>query len=83
MRDQINQDMLNDEAIHLVKDEINIRSFQNNFMKENLKKYLKSWGNDYPYLNDYENCMNKCLPIPENSEAQRVIRRLTGYPQVK
>jgi hypothetical protein len=38
------------------------------------RKYLKLWGDDYPYLSENKNKMRRWLPIPENSEAQRFIR---------
>ncbi len=37
-------------------------------------RYLKFWGNDYPYLGEIGNNMQRWLPIPENSKAQRFIR---------
>jgi len=45
--------------------------------------YLRSWGNDYPYLDEYKNCVQGCLPIPENSKAQRLIRRLNVKTSLK
>ena len=35
---------------------------------------LRFWKHDYPYLNGNENHSQRWLPIPENSEVQRIIR---------
>jgi hypothetical protein len=83
MRYQVNQELLNGATIRLDQDKVSVTSFHEHFMKDNSGRYLKFWGNDYPYLNDNRNCAQGCLPIPENSEAQRFIRSLTGYPPVK
>jgi hypothetical protein len=36
------------------------------------QRYLGFWGNDYVYLS--KNSVQRWLPIPENSKAQRLIR---------
>jgi hypothetical protein len=50
--------------------------FQNRDKTMIPQKYLKSWGNDYPYLSGNRNSMQRWLPIPENSGAQRLIRNI-------
>jgi hypothetical protein len=52
--------------------------FQNKDKTMIPQRYLKSWGNDYPYLSENKNNMQRWLPIPENSEAQRLIRNING-----
>ncbi len=49
-----------------------------NLGQEGPRRYLKFWGNDYPYLSKIESGMNRWLPIPENSKAQCFIRNITG-----
>lgn len=54
-------------------------SFSSNHQKQTIMypiKYLKFWGVDYPYLNVHKNCIEGCLPIPENSAVQRYLRNL-------
>jgi hypothetical protein len=46
--------------------------FQNKDKTMIPQRYLKFWGNDYPYLS--ENSVQSWLPIPEDSKAQRHIR---------
>lgn len=83
MRNQGNRQILGWPTIHLDKGESNTTSIYENWTKESSVKSLRSWGNDYPYLNNFNNCAQACLPIPENSDAQRLIRSLTRYPSVK
>jgi hypothetical protein len=40
------------------------------------QKYLRFWGTDYQYLNS--NSERRWLPVPEDSEAQRFLRKLYG-----
>lgn len=40
------------------------------------QKYLKFWGNDYPYLIENKNSVQRWLPIADNSRAQRLIRNI-------
>ncbi len=44
--------------------------------QESRRKYLRFWGNDYLYLGRNRDCEPRWLPIPENSDAQRMIRDL-------
>ena len=37
------------------------------------QKYLRFWGTDYQYLNS--NSEKRWLPVPENSDFQRFLRR--------
>jgi hypothetical protein len=48
--------------------------FQNRDKTMIPQRYLKFWGNDYPYLSKSKDSMQRWLPIPENSKAQRLIR---------
>ena len=41
---------------------------------KNSQRFLRSWGNDYPYLNGNENNRNRWLPVPVDSEIQRSLR---------
>ena len=38
------------------------------------QRFLRSWGNDYPYLNGSENERQRWLPVPEDSEIQQSLR---------
>ena len=42
------------------------------------QKHLKCWGDDYPYLGN--SLDRRWLPVPENSDAQRIIRKLRRGP---
>ncbi|GEM_PF-6511450 len=83
MQYQTNPEIFNTATIHLMQDEAGIISRLEGYSKERSIVLLKLWRNDYPYLNNNGNCLQGCLPIPENSEAQRYIRSLTGYTPVK
>lgn len=84
MRNHADQNILMNESIQIPQDEIGIRYIQEEDRKKNYPAgYLKFWGNDYPYLIDNRDCIQGCLPIPENSEAQRLIRSLRGYPLIR
>ena len=83
MRYQTNQEILNGATIYFIQNEAGIISKPENYGNEPSIMLLKLWVNDYPYLNSNGNCLQRCLPIPEDSEAQRHIRRLTGYPLAK
>ncbi len=44
--------------------------------KDNAKaprRYLKFWGDDYPYLGENKNSMQRWLPVPVDSESRRII----------
>jgi hypothetical protein len=49
--------------------------------EESPRKYLRFWGNHYPYLGANRNSEPRWLPIPENSDAQKMIRDLNRKPQ--
>jgi hypothetical protein len=83
MQNHANQEILNSATIHFVQDLAGITSSFESYCKDRPIMLLKFWGNDFPYLNNTGNCAQECLPVPEDSEAQRLIRRLTGYPQFK
>jgi len=83
MQYQAIQEIFNSATIHLIQNEAGKISRFENYSKERSIMLLKLWRNDYPYLNNNGNCLQGCLPIPENSEAQRYIRSLTGYTPVK
>ncbi len=83
MRYHANQENFDSATIHLVENEAGIISGLESNGKERSTILLKLWRNDYPYLNNNINCLQGCLPIPENSTAQRHLRRLIGYPPVK
>jgi hypothetical protein len=38
--------------------------------------YLRKWGDDYPYLPGESCALSSCLPVPADSPAQIVIRRM-------
>jgi hypothetical protein len=38
------------------------------------QRFLRSWGNDYPYLNGNEKDSQRWLPVPEDSEIQRFLK---------
>ncbi|MBN1628100.1 MAG: hypothetical protein JW944_16395 [Deltaproteobacteria bacterium] len=64
-----------------IKDDNAAFSYENgNF--DSSHRYLRFWGNDYAYLEKDQNCVKGCLPIPENSEAQRIIRKMAGQLRV-
>jgi hypothetical protein len=83
MRHQTNQEILNGTTIRFVQDETGITLDFESYRKDQMIMLLKFWGNDYPYLENTGNCVQECLPIPENSAAQHQIRRLAGYLPVK
>jgi hypothetical protein len=83
MQYHVNQEILNSATIHFAQDVAGITSAFESYSNYHPIMLLKFWGNDFPYLNNTGNCAQECLPIPENSEAQRLIRRLTGYQQFK
>jgi hypothetical protein len=56
------------------RDEFRTESFHEELIKNRPDRYLRYWGKDYPYLNENRNCTPGCMPIPENSDAQRFIR---------
>jgi len=82
MRYRTNQEVLSCATIHFIQDEAGVTPVLEPFRKDRPIMLLKFWGIDYPYLNN-GNCLQGCLPVPENSEAKRHIIRLTGYPSVK
>jgi hypothetical protein len=45
---------------------------RNKLGQDRPQRYLTFWENDYSYLS--KNSMQRWLPIPENSKAQRLIR---------
>ena len=47
---------------------------ENQFQGKSTQKFLRSWGNDYPYLYGNENDRQRWLPVPENSEVQQLLR---------
>lgn len=49
--------------------------------KERAPKYLRSWGNDYPYLREETKEAQRWLPVPEDSEVQRFMRNPHKIPQ--
>jgi hypothetical protein len=83
MLNQINQKIIDGPTIDLDQNKVRAFSSRKDSMEINPDRYLRSWGNDYPYLDYYPNYLQCCLPIPENSEAQRFIRSLAGYTHVK
>ena len=48
--------------------------------KERPQRYLRSWGNDYPYLKGIRNDEQRWLPVPEDSEVQRFMRNPFKIP---
>lgn len=56
--------------------------FQNKDKTMISHRYLKFWGNDYPYLGENKDSMQKWLPIPEKSEAQRLIRNINKDSEI-
>ena len=38
--------------------------------------YLRKWGDDYPYLPGESRGLSSCLPVPADSPAQAVVRRI-------
>ena len=49
-------------------------AFQKEWRHEEPLLCLRFWENDYPYLKKKEDNSKRWLPIPENSEVQRIIR---------
>jgi len=39
-------------------------------------RYLRQWGEDYPYLTGESRALSSCLPVPADSPAQVAIRRI-------
>jgi hypothetical protein len=56
------------------QDEFDIKSIREDVPDKKQNLYLRYWGKDFPYLSDYGNCTQGCLPVPENSDVQRFIR---------
>ena len=83
MQHHAKQELLNRATIHYVQDEAGITLAFESYRKDRPIMLLKFWGSDYPYLNNTGNCVQECLPIPENSEAHLQIRRLPGFLPVK
>ncbi len=48
--------------------------------KEGTQRYLRSWGIDYPYLKGHGNHEQRWLPVPEDSEVQRLMRNPFRFP---
>jgi hypothetical protein len=61
-------------ATQISREEFGIESIHQDLLDSRPGMYLRYWGTDYPYLLDSRNSAEGCLPIPENSEAQRFIR---------
>jgi hypothetical protein len=55
--------------------ENNLISHMLNQSKDTLK-LLRCWGENYPYINSNRTTEPSWLPVPENSEAQKIIRNL-------
>jgi hypothetical protein len=64
--------------MHFFQNENKNMTFQNDLGQNRHQRYLKFWGNDYPYLSENRDSMQRWLPIPENSKAQRLIRNING-----
>ena len=51
--------------------------------KERSQRYLRSWGIDYPYLKGHRKDEQRWLPVPEDSDVQRLMRnpfKIPFYP---
>ena len=48
----------------------------NQLQGKSSQRFLRSWGNDYPYLNGNENDRQRWLPVPEDLEIQKFLRNL-------
>ena len=69
------QKMPGDIAMHFRKNGWEISVLPRRSDNENSQmRYLKFWGNDYPYLK--EDNQPRYLPIPEDSDTQRFLRKL-------
>ena len=76
MRNQYFQNMVGGTLIHSMKNEYEILKLYRKGENENAQtRYLKCWGNDYPYLKGDN--QPSYLPIPEDSDAQRFLRKVT------
>jgi hypothetical protein len=48
--------------------------------RERSQRYLRSWGIDYPYLKRHGRDEQRWLPVPEDSDVQRLMRSPRRIP---
>jgi hypothetical protein len=68
------QQIIENVTAQIGRSEFQTGSILEELIKNRPDRYLRYWGKDYPYLNEIMNCAQGCLPIPENSDAQRFLR---------
>ena len=74
MKYQTSQKMKESTQIHSFQDKRKNTIFQRGEYHEKSLLCLRFWKHDYPYLNKNDNYSQRWLPVPENSEIQRIIR---------
>ena len=83
MRSQTTQNVAGGIPAYYVHGESKITAIYRKQEDQNSQRYLKFWENDYPYLKGNRINERRCLPIAENSEAQRLLRNFNSTLQFK